>query len=158
MRRARRSWCRSRACRPTSRTCPPAAPSTRAAAGAWTAARTSTRHLSSWRKNTTPRAGNRNACTGRSQLVQQASSSTRQRVGTLGETLVDVKDLQVYFPVSAGIVFQRKVADVRAVDGVTFNVKRGETLGLVGESGCGKSTTGKAILQLTRPTGGEVDF
>ena len=90
--------------------------------------------------------------------MQQASSSARQRVGTIGETLVDVKDLQVYFPVSAGIIFQRKVADVRAVDGVSFQVKRGETLGLVGESGCGKSTTGKAVLQLTRPTGGTVGF
>jgi oligopeptide transport system ATP-binding protein len=92
------------------------------------------------------------------QLAQQVSSSIRQRAGVLGETLVDVKDLQVYFPVSAGIIFQRKVADVKAVDGIGFQVKRGETLGLVGESGCGKSTTGKAILQLIRPTAGAVDF
>jgi oligopeptide transport system ATP-binding protein len=72
-------------------------------------------------------------------LVQQASSGTRQRVGTIGETLVDVQDLQVYFPVTSGIIFQRKVADVKAVDGLSFQVKRGETLGLVGESGCGKA-------------------
>jgi oligopeptide transport system ATP-binding protein len=91
-------------------------------------------------------------------LAQQTSSSTRQRVGTLGETLVEVKDMQVFFPVTAGVIFQRKVADVRAVDGVSFAVKRGETLGLVGESGCGKSTTGKAVLQLTRPTAGNVMF
>ena len=90
-------------------------------------------------------------------MAQQASS-TRQRVGTLGETLVEVNDLKVYFPVTAGVIFQRKVADVRAVDGVSFGVKRGETLGLVGESGCGKSTTGKAVLQLTRPTAGNVMF
>jgi len=68
-------------------------------------------------------------------LAQQTSTSTRQRVGTIGETLVDITDLQVFFPVTAGIIFQRKVADVRAVDGVSFSVKRGETLGLVGESG-----------------------
>jgi oligopeptide transport system ATP-binding protein len=91
-------------------------------------------------------------------LAQQTNLNQRQRVGTIGEPLVEVEDLQVYFPVSAGVIFQRKVADVKAVDGVTFTVKRGETLGLVGESGCGKSTTGKAILQLTRPTAGNVSF
>jgi oligopeptide transport system ATP-binding protein len=92
--------------------------------------------------------------------VQQASSSSSRHAasGTSGEVLVDVQDMQVYFPVTAGLIFQRKVADVRAVDGVSFQVKRGETLGLVGESGCGKSTSGKAILQLTRPTAGQVLF
>ena len=63
-----------------------------------------------------------------------------------------------YFPVTSGLFLQRKVADVKAVDGLTFDVKRGETLGLVGESGCGKSTTGRAILQLHRPTEGKVNF
>jgi len=92
-------------------------------------------------------------------LAQQASTSgTRQRVGTIGETLVDVQDMQMYFPVSAGLIFQKKVADVKAVDSISFQVKRGETLGLVGESGCGKSTTGKAVLQLIRPTAGKVMF
>ncbi len=75
---------------------------------------------------------------------------------TSGDTLVRVEDLRVHFPITSGVVFQRKVGAVYAVDGLTFDVKRGETLGLVGESGCGKSTTGRAILQLIRPTTGRV--
>ncbi len=74
------------------------------------------------------------------------------------EVLIDVKGLKVYFPVEAGLIFQRKIADVKAVDGISFHIRKGETLGLVGESGCGKSTTGRAILQLIRPTEGEVTF
>src|SRR5581483_6320047 len=76
----------------------------------------------------------------------------------MGETLVRVEDLKMYFPVTAGLIFQHKVADVKAVDGVTFEIKRGETLGLVGESGCGKSTTGRAVLQLYKATAGSVQF
>ena len=64
----------------------------------------------------------------------------------------------MHFPITQGIIIQRKVGAVKAVDGVDFDVIRGETLGLVGESGCGKSTTGRAILQLYRPTAGEVYF
>ena len=71
--------------------------------------------------------------------------------------LLQVEDLQMHFPIYRGII-QRQVGAVRAVDGITFNVKRGETLGLVGESGCGKSTTGRTILQLYRPTAGSVHF
>jgi oligopeptide transport system ATP-binding protein len=73
-----------------------------------------------------------------------------------GDTLVQVRDLRMYFPVTSGIIFQRKVADVKAVDGVTFDIKRGETLGLVGESGCGKTTLGRMILLLYKPTDGSV--
>lgn len=91
-------------------------------------------------------------------MAQQASTTTAKNGKAMGDTLLDVEDMRVYFPVTAGIVFQRKVADVKAVDGISFQVKRGETLGLVGESGCGKSTTGKAILQLNRPTSGKVIF
>ncbi len=72
--------------------------------------------------------------------------------------LIEVRGLKKYFPITQGIIFQRKVADVKAVDGLNFAIKKGETLGLVGESGCGKSTTGRAILQLYRPTAGEVIF
>jgi oligopeptide transport system ATP-binding protein len=79
-------------------------------------------------------------------------------VKSASDILVNVRDLKMYFPVTAGLIFQRKIADVKAVDGISFEVNRGETLGLVGESGCGKSTTGRAILQLYKPTAGSVDF
>jgi oligopeptide transport system ATP-binding protein len=75
-----------------------------------------------------------------------------------GDILIDVRGMKVYFPVTAGLIFQRKLADVKAVDGISFEIRKGETLGLVGESGCGKSTTGRAILQLYRPTEGEIKF
>ena len=75
-----------------------------------------------------------------------------------GESLLKVNNLVMHFPLTQGIIFQRKVGAVQAVDGVSFEVKPGETLGLVGESGCGKSTTGRAILQLYKPTSGEVMF
>ena len=74
------------------------------------------------------------------------------------DILVEVRNLQMHFPVTAGIVFQRAVAHIKAVDDVSFFVRRGETLGLVGESGCGKTTTGRCILQLYKPTGGQVLF
>ncbi len=74
---------------------------------------------------------------------------------TTGTTLVDVKGLKVHFPIKGGLL-GRTVANVKAVDGVDLFVRRGETLGLVGESGCGKSTTGRAILQLIKPTAGTV--
>jgi len=73
-------------------------------------------------------------------------------------TLVSVRNLKMHFPITQGIVVQRKVGAIKAVDGLNFDIVRGETLGLVGESGCGKSTTGRAILQLYRPTDGEVYF
>ena len=73
-------------------------------------------------------------------------------------TLVDVRDLKMHFPITRGVIFQRHVGSVRAVDGISFGIPRGRTLGLVGESGCGKSTTGRAILQLYRPTSGSVLF
>ena len=75
-----------------------------------------------------------------------------------GEILLEVKNLKKYFPITTGIVIQRHIGDVKAVDGISFYVKRGETLGLVGESGCGKTTTGRVILQLEPPTAGDVFF
>src|SRR5215208_6766715 len=75
-----------------------------------------------------------------------------------GRVLVDVAGLKVWFPITEGIVLERHIGDVRAVDGVSFRLRRGETLGLVGESGCGKSTTGRAIIRLLEPTEGTVQF
>ena len=72
--------------------------------------------------------------------------------------LLEVRGLQMHFPVSKGVIFQSKVGEIKAVDGVSFQIMRGETLGLVGESGCGKTTIGRCILQLLKPTGGEVRF
>ena len=71
--------------------------------------------------------------------------------------LLDINGLKMYFPIKRGLL-KHVVGHVRAVDGVSFSILRGETLGLVGESGCGKSTTGRAILQLYRPTAGNVYF
>jgi oligopeptide transport system ATP-binding protein len=72
--------------------------------------------------------------------------------------LLNVENLKMWFPITQGVVIQRHVGDIKAVDGVSFFIRSGETLGLVGESGCGKSTTGRAILQLYRPTAGDVYF
>ena len=91
-------------------------------------------------------------------------TQTQEQQGTNGQSahgddvLIDVKGLRMYFPVTSGIVFQRKIADIKAVDDVNFFIRAGETLGLVGESGSGKTTVGRCILQLYKPTSGEVIF
>jgi oligopeptide transport system ATP-binding protein len=85
----------------------------------------------------------------RARPAGDAASDTRN--------IVEVEDLKVYFPIRAGI-FQQEIGTVKAVDGITFNIRRGETLGLVGESGCGKSTTGRALIRLRDPSGGVVRF
>src|SRR3954468_11123874 len=73
-----------------------------------------------------------------------------------GEALVEVRDLVKHFPITKGIIFQKQVGAVRAVDGVTFDVKRGEALGIVGETGCGKSTTARLVNRLLEPTSGSI--
>lgn len=75
----------------------------------------------------------------------------------MNDNIIEVKNLKVYFPIKKGI-FSRTVGFVKAVDDVTFEIKRGETLGVVGESGCGKSTTSRAILGLNKPCGGTIIF
>jgi len=75
----------------------------------------------------------------------------------VNDDILDIQDLKMYFPVTRGLL-RRKVADVKAVDGVSFKLKRDETLGLVGESGCGKTTIGRCILGLYKPTAGSIFF
>jgi oligopeptide/dipeptide ABC transporter ATP-binding protein len=75
-----------------------------------------------------------------------------------GETLLEVKNLRKYFPVKASGLLRRTVGQVQAVDGISFKVARGESLGLVGESGCGKSTTGRLVTRLYDPTSGSIEF
>ena len=89
-------------------------------------------------------------------MATQTAKSTNG--GGRGDLLLKVDGLKMHFPITKGIIFQREVGAIKAVDGVTFDLYKGETLGLVGESGCGKSTTGRAILQLYRPTDGHVVF
>ncbi len=74
------------------------------------------------------------------------------------ETLLDVRDLKMYFPLTRGLILQRVVGHVRAVDGISFSIERGRTMGLVGESGSGKTTIGRTLCRLYKPTGGQIMF
>ena len=89
-------------------------------------------------------------------MQEPALSETRSSRND--DVLLEVNNLKMHFPVTSGLIFQRTVAYVKAVDDVSFTVKKGETLGLVGESGCGKTTTGRCILQLYKPTAGQIIF
>jgi oligopeptide transport system ATP-binding protein len=91
-------------------------------------------------------------------MMAVAPVPSETEAATADSTLLAVDGLVMHFPLTQGIIFQRKVGAVRAVDGLSLSIRKGETLGLVGESGCGKSTTGRAILQLHRPTAGAVQF
>ncbi len=91
-------------------------------------------------------------------MSTQITESSANGAPVTEDLILQVNDLKMHFPITKGVLFQRQVGAIKAVDGLTFNLRRGETLGLVGESGCGKSTTGRAILQLYRPTDGTVQF
>lgn len=95
---------------------------------------------------------------GKDMNTDGGGASAPEATREVQEVLVAVEQLKVHFPVTKGVVFKRHVGDIRAVDGVSFEINRGETLGLVGESGSGKTTTGQAILQIVPPTGGRVLF
>ena len=90
-------------------------------------------------------------------MIDTPSPATRSN-GSNTDEILRVENLKVHFPVTKGIVFQKQVASVKAVDGVSFTLKRGETLGLVGESGCGKSTTGLAVIRMLAATSGRILF
>jgi len=85
-------------------------------------------------------------------------ASTQTARGAMGEALLEIVDLQKLFPLTQGIVFRKTVGHVRAVDGVNLTLHRGETVGLVGESGCGKSTVAKLLVALEKPTGGTIRY
>jgi peptide/nickel transport system ATP-binding protein len=93
-----------------------------------------------------------------SEAAPAPTKAAERRPVSQGDLLLDVTDLQKHFAVTRGIMIQRKVGAVKAVDGLTFNVRRGETLGLVGETGCGKSTTGRLLARLLEPTGGSIVY
>ena len=85
-------------------------------------------------------------------------NSSLNRVGDDTATLLEIRDLEKYFPVTKGVMFKRVVGWVKAVDGVSFSIRKGETFGLVGESGCGKTTIGRCILNLERLTRGAIHY
>src|SRR5918994_69405 len=90
--------------------------------------------------------------------MTETATGARPAAGGDDDVLVDVRGVKVHFPIKRGVIFDKVIGYVYAVDGVDLQIRRGETYGLVGESGCGKSTLGKAILNLEPPTAGTVLF
>jgi peptide/nickel transport system ATP-binding protein/oligopeptide transport system ATP-binding protein len=88
----------------------------------------------------------------------RAAAGPRASASRTGEVLLDVQGLEKHFPVTRGVFIRRQIGAVKAVDGVSFTVNKGETLGVVGETGCGKSTTGRLLSRLLEPTGGTITF
>jgi len=103
-------------------------------------------------------AGTRKTATKRGAASKRRQTPARSTKPKFTETLVNVRGLKMHFPVTEGALIPRVVAHVKAVDGINFDIMRGETLGLVGESGCGKTTTGRCILQLEKPTDGDIIY
>src|SRR3990172_8475218 len=91
-------------------------------------------------------------------LGERGYRGNKMSENTNGKVLVRIENLKKHFPISRGLLFQRQIGTVKAVDGVNLQIFEGETLGLVGESGCGKSTTGRTVLQLYAPTEGKVFY
>src|SRR5262245_14585354 len=143
------AWCRSRDSHPILASCRWGVPFHRAAA--WSASPAAT---------PVPRSSNLRPSIGRPALTMPGSETLHAN-GAAGHgehEVVRVDDLKVHFPLMKGTIIQRQVATVQAVDGISFVLRRGGTLGLVGESGCGKSTTGLAILRMLEPTAGRIVF
>src|SRR5947199_6708396 len=90
--------------------------------------------------------------------MSQTETAPMTTDGRRGDELLVVENLKKHFPVTRGVIFQKQIAAVKAVDGVSFSVKQGETLGVVGESGCGKSTMARCIMRLLDATDGRIVF